>query len=84
MSKFKDVRRSKAVKMSGKIVNMCPYTDLPCDGFLFEDKDKSDKALCFIMGSDAKDTAYYVCCRVAFKGGMSIREKLERQGLNPK
>ena len=61
---------------------ICPFDDLPCDR-LYD---------CFLK-SQKGGKVFYVCVRVRFRGsnsvmdrgmGMTVYEKLKRQGLIPK
>jgi hypothetical protein len=65
-------------------IHVCPYRGLPCDSTY---PSKSDYLPCFIKD---RGKTVYVCAWVRFKGknsvedrglGMTIYEKLKRQGL---
>lgn len=72
-------------------LKVCPFDDLPCNRLLKDSTGNASYCDCFVKGSDGKLS--YVCVRVRFKGansvadrgmGMTIYEKLKRQGLIPK
>ena len=70
---------------------VCPFDGSPCNRYLADSAGNVAYSDCFVKGSDGK--LLYVCVRVRFKGanstvdrgmGMTVYEKLKRQGLIPK
>ena len=71
-------------------IYVCPHDEMPCNSRL---KLRSGRGVCIVGDPKNESEVCYVCSKIRFKGknsvrdigfGMTIREKLERQGLFPK